>query len=229
MTPEIVTRSFTNDQVVFNKVFFDNIYKIKGEKDSNKVFLDLGAHAGYFAFTALSLGARKVYCFEPFVDSFKVLLENCYNYYFSGRITPYQLGVYTEKKLLKFSIPEFVDNIYFDMSSIGPSDNIEEEDYYPCQSSTLDEILKVYCYNESIDILKINIGYAEREILLSSNLLSEKVDSICGEASLNEETCLQFKKEIGIKGFVNFFSLPEVDGRIQFWASKNDLTKNFNI
>ena len=82
MTPEITTRSFTNDQAIFEKVFFDNIYKLKGEKDSNKIFVDIGAHAGFFAFAALSLGARKVYCFEPFVDSYKVLLENCYNYYY---------------------------------------------------------------------------------------------------------------------------------------------------
>jgi FkbM family methyltransferase len=230
MTPEITTRSFTNDQTVFNKVFFDNIYKIKGEKDSSKVFVDIGAHAGYFTFTALSLGARKVYSFEPFVDSYKLLLENCYNYYFVGRITPYQLGVYTEKKLAKFTIPELIDNIYFDMNSIGISiDPDNEENFYPCQCATLDEILKTYCFDEKIDILKINIGYAEKEILLLSSLIEKNVESICAEITIEDEELFDFKKAMGTKGFVNFFSSESKEGRKLMWLSKIDLSKNFNI
>lgn len=229
MTPEIITRSFTNDQSVFSKIFFDNLYKIKGEKDSDKIFLDIGAHAGYFAFTALSLGARKVYCIEPFVDSFKILLENCYNYYFVGRITPYQVGVYTEQLIGKFSIPKLIDNVYFDMESIGLAENENEEDFYPCQCVTLDEVLKFYCYNEKIDVLKINIGYAEKEILLSSKLLSENVDSICGQVSLNKDEFLNFKKEMAIRGFVNVFSNEISDTRSIFWISKKPLSENFTL
>jgi len=228
MTPEITTRSFTNDQAIFEKVFFDNIYKLKGEKDSNKIFVDIGAHAGFFAFAALSLGARKVYCFEPFVDSYKVLLQNCYNYYFVGRVTPYQLGVYTNKRLEKFSIPKLIDSIYFDMASVGISIE-EEENYYPCECSTLDEILKEYCYNEKIDVLKINIGYAEKEILLSSKVIEENVDSICGQINIENEELMNFKKAMGIKGFVNsFFSSSENERKV-FWFSKSELNKNFTI
>ena len=229
MTPEITTRSFTNDQTIFNKIFFDNFYKLKGEKDSSKIFLDLGAHAGYFAFTALSLGARKVYCIEPFVDSFKILLENCYNYYFVGRITPYQVGVYVENTMGKFSVPKLIDNIYFDMDSIGLVENENEEDFYPCQCVSLDDILKIYCYDEKIDVLKINIGYAEREILLSSKLLDQNVDSICGQVSLTKDEFVNFKKEMGIKGFTNSFSKEISDVRSVFWFSKKALNENFNI
>lgn len=228
MTPEIITRSFTNDQTVFNKVFFDNVYKLKGEKDSDKVYVDIGAHAGYFAFTALTLGARKVYCFEPFVDSYRTLLQNCYNYYFSGRITPYQLGIYTEKKSGKFAIPKLIDGIYFDMSSVGLIID-QEEDFYPCQCSTLDEILSLYCYDEKIDVLKINIGYAEKEIILSSQKIEVNVDSICGEISTLPEEFLDFKKQMGIKGFIHCFSIDVNEERKRFWLSKTELSKNFNI
>jgi len=228
MTPEITTRSFSNDQWVFDNVFFNNSYKIKGEKDSNRVFLDIGSHAGYFSFCALTLGARKVYAFEPFVDSFKVLLQNCYNAHFIGKITPYQLGVYTEKMIGKFSIPKLVDGIYFDMGAVGLVTS-QEEDYYPCFCVTLDDILKTYCYNEKIDVLKINIGYAEREILRSSSLLVENVKSICGEAEMTEEELLDFKKEMGVKGFIHTFSLPEKGGRIAFWISSSPLSENYSI
>lgn len=226
MTPEIVTRSFSNDQYVFDNVFFNNVYKIKGEKDSTKVFLDIGAHAGYFAFSALTLGARKVYALEPFVDSFKILLQNCYNPNFIGKFTPYQVGVYTEKRIGKFSIPKLMDGVYFDINSVGLCIN-DEEDYYPCYCVTLDEILENYCYKEKIDVLKINIGYAEKEILLGSKFLYENVDAVCGEISLNEEEFLKFKTSVADKGFINCFSSPEKDGRIKFWISKVDLNENF--
>lgn len=228
MTPEIVTRSFTNDQYVFDNVFFNNYYKIKGEKEKEKIFLDLGAHAGYFTFSALTLGARKVYSFEPFVDSFKILLQNCYTPHFAGKFTPYQIGVYTERKIGKFSIPKLVDGIFFDTNSIGLCTD-EKEDYYPSFCITLDDVLNDYCYGEKIDVLKINLGYAEREILLSSNYLSSNIDSICGEVSLDQESFSFFKKDIGIKGFINCFSTPEKDGRIRFWASKSELNNNFTL
>lgn len=226
MTPEIITRSFTNDQYVFDNVFFNNSYKIKGEKEKEKIFLDLGAHAGYFSFSALTLGARKVYACEPFVDSFKILLQNCYTPHFAGKFTPYQIGVYTERKISKFTIPKLVDGIFFDTNSIGLCVD-EEEDHYPSFCVTLDDILKNYCYNEKIDVLKINLGYAEKEILFNSELLQENVDSVCGEVSLNEENFFSFKKEMAIKGFINCFSSPEKEGRIKFWVSKVNLTDNF--
>lgn len=226
MTPEITTRSFTNDQYVFDDVFFNNSYKIKGEKDSNKIFLDIGAHAGFFSFLALTLGAKKVYAIEPFIDSFKMLVQNCYTPHFAGKFTPYKVGVYTERKIGKFSIPELVDGIYFDVNSIGLSFE-ENENYYPCFCVSLDEILTDYCFNEKISILKINIGYAEKEILLSSKVISTNVESICGEVSMSNDEFSKFKEEMGIKGFVNCFSAPEKFGRIKFWVSKNNLSENF--
>lgn len=227
MTPEIITRSFSNDQYVFDNVFFNNFYKIKGEKDSGKVFLDIGAHAGYFSFGALTLGARKVYAFEPFIDSFNILLKNCYNPHFIGKFTPYQIGVYTQKMIGKLSIPKLMDGIYFDMNDISIVIDEEKEDYYPASLTTLDEILKEYCYSEKIDVLKINIGYAEREILLSSNLLSSNVESVCGEFTLDETELDEFKKQFGIKGFVNCFSREDKEGRVAFWMSKKNLSENF--
>lgn len=226
MTPEIVTRSFSNDQSVFDNIFFNNAFKIKGQKDSGHIFLDLGAHAGYFSFSALTLGAEKVYAFEPFLDNFYTLLKNCYNLHFAGRFTPYQLGIYTERRVGKFTIPRLVDGIYFDTASIGLCIN-DEEDYYSSFCVTLDDILNNYCYNEKINVLKINIGYAEKEILLNSKKLIENVDAICGEISLDEQEFIKFKKDIGAQSFVNCFSSPEKDGRIKFWVSKSELSKYF--
>ncbi len=119
MTPKLVTRSFSNDQFYMDSVFFQNYYKFKGEKNSKRVVVDIGAHIGSFTFTALLLGCSKVYAFEPFIDNFSLLLENTYNNHFVGRVTPHQVGVYTEKTLGLFSTPEFINDIYFDFANVG--------------------------------------------------------------------------------------------------------------
>ncbi len=228
MTPKLTTRSFSNDNYFVDNVFFNNYYKFKGEKNSNRVVVDIGSHIGTFSFTALLLGAKKIYSFEPFVDNFALLLENTYNNHFVGRVTPHQVGVYTEKTLGLFSTPEFINDIYFDFASVGLVS--KDKNYYPCSCVTLDDILETYCYGESIDVLKINIGYAEKEILLNSVVLTKNVKSICGEVEGDANSMLDFKKELGIKGYMNFHSLtPNPLGRILFWASKPPFSENFII
>lgn len=227
MTPEIVTRSFSNDQFVFDKVFFENHYGLKGDKDKQRVIVDIGAHAGFFTFTALSLGARKVYCFEPYIDNFNVLLKNCYNHSFIGRVTPYQLGIYTSTFTGKFGAPNLVDGVYFDLAGIGL---ITQPDatFYPCPCATLNALLEIQCFNEKIDVLKINIGYAEKEILLGSNLLATNVAAVCGEVSCNDAEFLEFKKNMGLKGFINCVSKPvDANGRVTFQMSQCPLADNF--
>jgi FkbM family methyltransferase len=229
MTPEIITRSFSNDQAVFDKVFFDNLYKLKGNKDKNagKIFVDIGAHAGYFSFLALTLGARKVYSFEPYVDNFNILIKNCYTPNFVGRFTPYQLGVNVDSIIGKFDAPQLIDNIYFDLAGIGLSTK-DDGRQYPCRCEQLDEILRTHCFDEPIDVLKINLGYSEREILLGSKLLAVNVLSICGEISANDIQLFEFKKEMGIRGYVNFVSdAPNEQERVVFRASKINLSENF--
>lgn len=227
MTPEIVTRSFSNDQLVFDKVFFENLYGLKGDKDNHRVVVDIGAHAGFFSFTALSLGAKKVYCFEPFIDNFNILLKNCYNHSFIGRVTPYQLGVYTSPILGKFESPKLVDGVFFDLSSIGLA--TQSDTHYPCPCVTLSSLLEFQCFNEKIDVLKINIGYAEKEILLgASTILQNNVNAICGEVFCSDAEFMTFKKDMGLRGFINCVSKPvDQNGRVVFQMSQSPLSDNF--
>jgi FkbM family methyltransferase len=229
MTPEIVQRSFSNDDQIFRETFFDNQYKLKGHKEHGPIIANIGAGPGFFDFTALTLGAGKIYSFEPHVDNFNILLKNCYNAHFAGRVTPYLAGVYVNEIIGKFSRPNLIDNIFFDFDNIGLCTKLEE-DFYPCKCFTLDTILENYCFNEHIDILKLVIGYAEKEILLGSTKLSENVQSVVGMIEATEEQVLEFKKQMSIRKFVNFYSLPpDEKGRVLFWGSKDSLSEHFVI
>jgi len=228
VTPEIITRSFSNDQFYFDKVFFENHYQLKGDKENKRVVVDIGAHGGFFTFAALTLGAKKVFSFEPYIDNFNILLKNTYTHSFVGRVTPYQLGVYTSPILGRFSAPSLVDNLYFDFGGIGLSTQ-EDDSHYPCSCVNLTTILRDYCFNEQIDILKINIGYAEKEILQSAEaILQENVVSICGEVTCTDAEFLEFKKNMGLRGFINCVSKPQdAKGRITFQMSQRSLSDNF--
>jgi len=232
MTPEIITRSFTNDQAIFDEVFFGNKYQIKGNKDKadgGRVIVDIGAHAGFFSFLAISLGARKIYSFEPYIDNFNIMLKNCYNPNFIGRVTPFQVGISPNENSFigKFDAPALIDSIYFDLAAIGLS--VKNDDrFYPCRCEPLDILLVDYCFDSKVDILKIDIGYSEREILLTSKLLTRNVRAVCGEITANEVQLFEFKKDMGIRGFINFFSTPpDINDRIVFRMSQDALSVNF--
>ena len=45
-----------------------------------------------------------------------------------------------------------------------------------------------------------------------------------------EEQVLEFKKQMSIRKFVNFYSLPpDEKGRVLFWGSKDSLSEHFVI
>lgn len=227
MTPEISLRLFSNDQSVLDKVFYANAYRLKPREDKEKnVVVDIGAHCGYFAMTACAMGAKKVYCFEPFYENFRMLVKNA-DQAEVGLIVPHQFGVFPQAYNFKFNYPEYGEKKFFDYANIDIEDKKgAKTSSAPC--ITLDEVLGEYV-SEPIDILKIHIGYAEEAILQSSNLLASRVQAVCG-ATIPEGTGPdKFKDFMAKKGFVNshFGKLPDDDKRLVFMFSKEPLQKYF--
>jgi len=227
MTPELTIRTFTNDQYTLDKVFYANFYRLKGFKkeDPNRpVVLDLGAHAGYFSFAALSLGAKKIYAFEPMTDNFRILFKNLH----STQIAPAELfpfGVYTTSTRLWLDVPDYKDS-YYDWAEIQVNGNSSKR--IPVQCLTLDDILTNFI-REDVGLLKINLGYAEAEILKASQELGKKVANICGEVGVALNATQEFQAMLAAKGYeeILFFPVPEREDKSMFIASKTKCADMF--
>ena len=200
MTPEITLRTFTDDQYVLDKVFYANNYRLKKfPEDEKVVIVDVGAHTGFFSLLCAMRGADHIYCVEPFTDNFRVLNKNLEA--FNDRVTALKMGVYTENKFANISHPVPENNFYF-LSQLE-FHNGSEEPSDMAYFTTLDELLGGI-NDEKVTLLKIHIGYAESDILLSSNSL-DKCDFICGETNAPEEKLRELIAGMGEKGFKDSF------------------------
>jgi len=227
MTPNILIRSFTNDQYILDKVFYSNYYKIRNfDKDSNSVVVDIGAHCGYFSFFASALGAKKIYSFEPFLENYKQLVKTSeqISRYNLANIKTFQFGAYTEQTMINFYVKH---DAYLDLAylSIGENTHKDEEKIivFP-----LDFLLKNFVNEWNIDLLKISIGYAEFDILKSSTL--NNVQNICGETEIvDDDLIADFKKIMNDKGFLYVEIFKFGEEKIVFMCSKTNLNNTFNI
>lgn len=228
MTPELIIRTFTDDQYILDKVFYSNYYRLKGleKPEDAPVVVDIGAHCGYFAFSAMALGAKKVYAFEPFLDNYRILLKNVEQAEV-GKIIPHQVGVYTQAANVKFFYPKIEQGKMLNFSNINIDVGDGKHHVAPC--ITLDEVLQEYVQEEFVDILKVSIGYAESNILASSNTIFKKVKNICGETELSDAALEEFKTMMEKKGFKDSFFAKAEDGKYIFLFSKDKCEKVFNI
>ena len=228
LLPKISIRLFSSDQYYLDKCFYSNFYKIRGvKKDSTEkpIVVDLGSMAGYFTIAALSLGAKRVYSFEPLSENYKVLVQNISNNVI-GDVKPYQIGVYPKDTILTLEVPKFKDS-HFDFSQVLPITHKTSGATENVVVFTLDRILATIV-NETVDILKINIGYAEYDILIGSKL--DNVINICGQTILEKGKLDDFKNLMAAKGFTSckIAELDENDS-ILFFFSKEDINKRFKF
>jgi FkbM family methyltransferase len=231
MTPKLTIRSFTNDQFILDKVFYSNFYRVKGFKDTERkpTILDIGAHCGYFTFAAAALGAKRVYALEPFIENYKVLLQNISDDRVSA-VVPFQMGVYLADVVLTFGYPQPINNSFFDFARVGPTENMTSDRICKCWCVSLDTLLTHYI-DESIDILKISMSYGEVETLVASEKVATQVTHICGEAALDEKSKLLFQNSMATKGFKQFLFEP-VEGetnKMLFLMSKDKLENAFEM
>lgn len=228
MTPNLTIRSFSNDQYYLDKVFYTNSYKIKGHKDGNgPIIVDIGAHAGYFTFAALSLGAKKVYAFEPFPDNYRLLLKNTESAPL-GRVIPYQLGVWAGNAVLPIGQPKLLEGTYYDYANltIGDDDEIYHKAYFLDLKFALNKIVR----DHIIDILKIGFTEGAEDVIKSDNQLSNKVRNIVFESESDPEYISNFIRLMYDRGFKeSAVSKIEDEEKFIIILSTDKINNYFNI
>ncbi len=227
MTPEITIRTFTDDQYVLDKIFYANNYRLKTfPEDKPITIVDVGAHTGYFSLLCLLRGAHAVYSVEPFSDNFRILIGNLEA--FNERLTALKMGVYTESKFANITYPE-PENSFFYLSHINFHDGVSKGPREMASFCTLDNLLNSV-NEEEVTILKIHIGYAEAEILLSSERL-DKCEYVCGETEASSEKLEELVAYMSDKGFGDSFlaESKEKKGTHLFIFAKDKCENLFNL
>ena len=227
MTPEISIRTFTDDQYVLDKVFYANNYRLKQFPEKEKVVtLDIGAHTGCFSLLCLMRGADTAYCVEPFWDNFRMLCQNLEH--FQDKARTLKLGVYTENRFASLEYPQNKNN-FFHLSEISLRGVESDTPTDTCYLVKLDDLLDSIPAPE-IDLLKIHIGYAEAEILLSSERI-DKCNFICGETTTSEEKITELVDYMKTKGFGDSFlaESKEKENTQLFLFAKEKCEDMFNL
>ena len=227
MTPELSIRTFTDDQYVLDKVFYANNYRLKTFSENEQItIVDVGAHTGFFSLLCLLRGAHKVYSVEPFADNFRVLNKNLDA--FPDRLTTMKMGVYTETKFANITYPE-PENNFFYLSHINFHDGQSAGPREVANFCTLDSLLSSV-NEEKVTVLKIHIGYAESEILMSSDRL-DKCEYVIGETNTSAEKLRELVVNMNNKGFEDSFlaESKEKEGTHLFIFAKDKCENLFNL
>jgi FkbM family methyltransferase len=224
-TPDLTIRVFTNDQYVLDKVFYNNFYRLKVLPE-NAVVVDVGAHVGYFTVASILKGASKVYSFEALSSNFRYLAKN--TEFFADRVQLNKSAVLFQNSLLNLVQPTLKEEgKYFDFNNIEiePSKDVPIETVPSC---TLDAAL-ASVPDKRIDLLKINIGYNEMDILKHSSKL-DRVQNICGEMYNPDETIIHETIEhLKLQGFEkSWFSKSDENSEI-FIFSRGDSSDMFDL
>ena len=161
--PGLIIRNSTSDWKAFKQVFILKEYDFSVGCEP-KFIIDGGANVGYASlFFADKFPQAEIFAIEPEESNFEILKKNTVSH---KQIKAIKAGLWYKKAYLKVADTDF-GKWGFMTKEAGPDD-------YDIQAITINEILK-QSGREEIDILKLDIEGAERE------LFSKNYDSWLGK------------------------------------------------
>lgn len=226
--PCISVRTFSDDWLILDQILHNNFYALNKFKKED-VVIDLGAHIGVFTFCCFAASAGKIYSFEPFIENYRLLLKNTESLLSTDKIVTHQLGISLENCNLNFNYPE-QENRFYVFSNIS-TENLDKNKKYLCPCISLNNILSSYVLENEVELLKINIGSREIDILLSCPLLPLKVKNVCGVTSSTDEEIIKFQDKMKILGYKDCFTkkINKDNDYYIFFFSKEKLENRFSL
>ena len=170
---DLIIRMPSSDSWVFKQVFIDEEYKFKTEITPS-VIVDAGANVGYASiyFSHLFPNA-KILALEPEIKNYSLLCENVAKY---KNIIPIQGALWSENTQINICDEGLGEWGFMTFSTENSGKKIE----HLVEAYTVDSIIKKYDL-EKIDILKIDIEGAEREVFENTDCWINDVDSLIVE------------------------------------------------
>ncbi|MCA9967601.1 MAG: FkbM family methyltransferase [Anaerolineales bacterium] len=148
----IQVRTNTSDVATFGQIFVNKEYECPVENP--RVIIDLGANVGYASiFFANKYPQAKIISVEPEASNFEVLVRNTRQY---PNITPVQAAIWSRKAALSIINPGDEKWLF----QVAEASNDEEG----INAITMQELLEMHGMPDHIDILKIDIESAEKEL-----------------------------------------------------------------
>ncbi|WP_347474124.1 FkbM family methyltransferase [Acinetobacter thermotolerans] len=170
---DVIIRMPSSDIWVLKQVFFDEEYKFKTINTPN-VIVDAGANVGYASiyFSQLFPNA-KILAIEPENSNYQVLCENVRKY---KNIIPIQAAIWSENTKLNIC-DEGLGEWGFMTFSVDDSQKKVE---HLVDAYSVESLIEKYDLNK-IDILKIDIEGAEKEVFEDTSKWISHVDALIVE------------------------------------------------
>lgn len=163
----------STDIPTFEQIFLNQEYDFLVEKQP-EVIIDAGANIGLASiYFANKFPDTKIIAIEPEKDNFELLKTNIAPY---PNIIPIQAALWGQIGEINL-VDSGLGSWAFTTEEKGASSNSTSNLYHKVRAITVDQIIKDYKLTK-IDILKIDIEGAEKEVFMSSKSWIDRVDAL---------------------------------------------------
>jgi len=209
----------SSDVLTYGQVFIDQEYDCVVATQP-KTIVDAGANIGLAAiYFANKYPGAKIIAIEPEQSNFKLLKENVAPY---PNIIPLQAALWNKNEEINLLDPGLGKWGFMTEMKDSSEKNMPGNICHMVAGMTIDTIMKNYNL-EKIDILKIDIEGAEREVFSNTSSWIDKVDSIIIELHERMKAGCNRSFYCGSNGFDNEWE----QGENVFLSRRNFLTRRF--
>lgn len=158
----------TSDLWAYEQLFGDEAYTIEFNK-LPKIIVDAGANIGLASvYFANKFPGAKIIAIEPELSNFKLLQKNISQY---ENISAIQAALWNKNDTIDLIDPGLG---YWAFQTIGAADSTSAKKHSKVKAITMDQLIREYNL-EYIDILKMDIEGAEKEVLESADPWIDKI------------------------------------------------------